>query len=48
MSVRLVEAIVNGVSLWRVYINMELTRVFATKDEAENFIASIGGSHTTL
>lgn len=48
MTTRLVEAVVNGVILWRVYINMELTRVFASKDEAEKFIAEINGTHTTL
>jgi len=46
--VRLVEAVVNGVSLWRVYVNMQLTRVFASEEEAKKWIDEITGNHVSL
>lgn len=46
--VRLVEAVVNGVSLWRVYVNMQLTRVFASEEEAKKWIDEITGNYVSL
>ena len=33
-STRIVQANVNGIDLWRVYVNMEHTVTFPTKEEA--------------
>lgn len=46
--VRLVEAVVNGTTLWRVYVNMQLTRVFASEEEAKKWIDEIQGNSIVL
>jgi hypothetical protein len=37
-EIRIVEAIVNGVSQWRVYINQELRFKFATEEQAKHYV----------
>jgi len=37
-EIRIVEATVNGVSEWRVYINQELKFKFATEEQAKHYV----------
>jgi hypothetical protein len=37
-EIRIVEANVNGIPQWRIYINQELKRMFPTKEQAEHYV----------
>jgi len=41
MTKRIVQATVNGITVWRIYHNMELVRVFFTLAEAQAFYNQI-------
>jgi len=40
-STRIVQAKVNGIDLWRVYVNMEHTVTFPTKEEAIRYSSDL-------
>jgi hypothetical protein len=37
-EIRIVEANVNDIPQWRIYINQELKRMFPTKEQAEDYV----------
>jgi len=37
-EILIVEANVNGIPQWRIYINQELKRMFSTKEQAEGYV----------
>jgi len=41
-NARIVEAIVNGIVQWRVYVNMELVQTFTVYEDAVQYLESLG------
>ena len=47
-NIRIVEAIVNGLMLWRVYVNMHLEATFPSYEQALKYAADREGRYIEL